>query len=79
MVEETLEISPAYNADKGKKGGRKKKRKVEEESIINESKLEDIREESIGNEGNQQIQSLPPEDSPPEFLPSFRKKPTSYV
>ena len=45
-----------------------------------EPKSEDIREpESNANEGNQAIQSLPPDESPPEFLPSFRKKPTSYV
>ena len=69
-----MEISPAYNADKDNKKKRKK-RKVEEEPPS-----EDFREaeSNVHQEGNQPIQSLPPEESPPEF-PALGKKPTSYV
>ena len=72
MVEEILEISPAYNADKDNKKKRKKKK-------IEEPISEDVREhESHMNEGEHLIQSLPPNDSPPEF-PGMNKKQTSYI
>ena len=74
LVEEILEISPAYNADKDKTK-RKKKRKQEEEPP---AEMEFREESNNANEGNQPIQSLPPEESPPEF-PVLGKKPTSYV
>lgn len=70
IVEEILEISPAYNADKDK---RKKKRKPEQPEPLKDY-------ESNNAPDPQPINSLLPEDSPPEFPPiNFRKKQTSYV
>ena len=74
LVEEILEISPAYNADKENKKKRKK-RKVEQEPPS-----EDYRDpDSNVHEGNQPIQSLPPPEESPSEFPAMRKKPTSYV
>lgn len=60
-----MEISPAYNADKEKKGRKKRKPAEEEESNHPEQR---------------NLRSILPEDSPPEFPPiTFRKKGTSYM
>lgn len=70
VVEEILEISPAYNADKDKRA--RKRRRPEEP--------QPHRDEESNNAPDQPINSLLPEDSPPEFPAiHFRKKQTSYV
>lgn len=66
IVEQILEISPAYNADK-EKGRKRHKADVVEEDI---EKREYV----------PQIPILPQEDSPPEYETlRFHKKKTSYV
>lgn len=71
-----MEISPAYNADKEKRGKKKKKKVEEEES--REVELRDFQDYHNGQE-IQPIQMPPPEDTPEFPSLSFRKKPTSYV
>lgn len=69
VVEQVLEISPAYNADKDKKNGRKRRKTASEpEEMLQKA------------EEPQNILILPPDDSPPDYETiRFQKKKTSYV
>lgn len=70
IVEEILEISPAYNADKDKRGRKKRKEEPAPAKDEDSNNAQDV----------QPINSLLPEESPPEFPAiNFRKKQTSYV
>lgn len=69
IVEQVLEISPAYNADKEKKGRKRRKTDIQ----VEEEEAEKIEHEV-------QIPILPQDDSPPDYETlRFHKKKTSYV